>query len=71
MIPLDDVKFQCENCGDIREKEIIRTKHAVLGTVSEINRYATCCSRPDYRDEEGFRKSMKSRSVRDLISDTA
>lgn len=66
---MDKVAFECRNCGRTMEKDILPTKHAVLGTVTEINRTATCCRKPDYEDEEGFQRS-RQKSVR-FVPDVA
>lgn len=65
MIPVKDVVFECGTCGRTTEEEILPTKHAILGTIPEVNKQATCCRKPDYEDEEGFHSSRES--ARELI----
>ncbi|MFB6166695.1 MAG: hypothetical protein ABEJ62_00330 [Candidatus Nanohaloarchaea archaeon] len=64
---MEEVEFRCTNCGRTVERDILPTKHAILGTLPDINRTAACCSKPDYEDEEGFRRSRQEVSFRDFI----
>jgi len=69
VIPVEGVVFECQTCGRITSEEILPTKHAILGTVPEVNKQATCCRKPDYEDEEGFSRSKKS--ARELLPQLA
>lgn len=59
---MNEMKFRCINCGEVREKNIMPMKHAVLGTVYRINQEAGCCEAPQYTDDHGYVKNRRSSS---------
>lgn len=65
------VVFQCRNCNAETEKDILPTRHAILGALSGVNRKATCCRKPDYEDLEGYEKARREQKLKDFIPGTA
>ncbi|MFB6147830.1 MAG: hypothetical protein ABEJ66_03010 [Candidatus Nanohaloarchaea archaeon] len=61
------IAFRCVNCGNTVEKDLLPGKHTVLGEIRVVNREASCCGDPDYRDGQGYRKKMVERSFREFI----
>lgn len=64
---MEAVRFRCTTCGNRTERDILDNRHAILGAINKINREETCCRRPDYVDERGYRKAIKEQELRDYI----
>lgn len=65
------VVFRCMNCNAEMEKQIMATRHAVLGTLPKVNEEATCCRMPDYEDMEGFHRARREQGIRDFVPGVA
>lgn len=61
------VEFHCMNCGKPKESEILGNQHSVLGEINRLNKEETCCPRPDYVDEKGFRRARKEQELTEHV----
>ncbi len=59
------------NCGYRIKKNILPTKHSVLGILPKVNRNADCCEDPGYEDVMGFHQRSKRKSVRSFVASFA
>lgn len=61
------IEFQCSNCGNKEERDLLPGKHTILGSIPVVNRDADCCEEPDYEDSLGHAKRIKQRSFLDMV----
>ncbi|MFB6200067.1 MAG: hypothetical protein ABEJ83_04260 [Candidatus Nanohaloarchaea archaeon] len=61
------VEFECANCGEVKNVNVLPGKHAVLGVARKLSRAETCCEDPYYMDSAGFRE-LGGKGLRELVS---
>lgn len=64
---MENIEFQCMNCGNTVQKDLLPGKHTILGTLPIVNKNAGCCDNPEYEDMRGYHRNMAERSLTELV----
>lgn len=64
---MEEIEFECQNCGAKTERDLLPGKHTILGTIPILNSRQDCCEAPDYTDSTGYKDSIGVKSFREFI----
>jgi len=62
------IKIRCQNCGTEQNRNILPGKHAVFGALTNANKTANCCKKPDYKNLEDKSSQKIDKNLRELVT---
>lgn len=62
------LEFNCRKCGERKQKNVLPGRHAVFGSIADLNRRSECCDRPDYVDSTGFKEESLGKGLKGLVT---
>lgn len=62
------IEFRCRNCGEKKEKNVLPGRHAINGSIAELNRTADCCKKTDYVDSCGLKEKSLEKGLRGIVA---
>lgn len=62
------IEFRCRNCGENKKKNVLPGRHAINGSIAELNRTSGCCKNTDYADNCGLKEESMDKGLRELVA---